>query len=90
MALRPSPAPALAITGITTARQKAGALRADGLLAVLDIVMIQLRAALRAGVPNPLNYWHGIGRAHGQAGFFSMAQIGFCFAHLIAASRMVS
>ena len=50
MALRPSPAPTLTITGITAARQQAGALRADGLLAVLGIVVIQLGAALRAGL----------------------------------------
>ena len=45
-----APAPAITITGITAARQKAGALRADGLIARLDIVVIQLCAALRAGL----------------------------------------
>jgi hypothetical protein len=64
MASRPSPASALTITGITAARQDAGTLGADGLLAVLGIVVIQLSAALRTGLPNPFNYWHRLSLFH--------------------------
>ncbi len=62
--MRPRPAQALVVlAGIATARKKAGALRADGLIAHLGINFHSC-AALRAGMLTPFN-WHR--RPHSQA-----------------------